>query len=94
MFFLNWNKRKRYSLAPDMINTSPIVHSKGLSYLFLKIIYSLFGQRPGRGRSPVEWGDFLSVRPSVRSFVRLSVRPPVPHSVRQSIRSSLDALGS
>ena len=35
----------------------------------------------GRGRSPVEWGDFLSVHPSVRRSVRPSVGPSVRRSV-------------
>ena len=38
-------------------------------------LFPLFlGSGPGRGRSPVEWGDF----PSVRPYVRLSVRTSVP----------------
>ena len=30
------------------------------------------GSGPDRGRSPVEWGDFPYVRPSIRPSVRLS----------------------
>ena len=47
------------------------------SLALLQFHLSLHGGRqgggPDRGRSPVEWGDFLSVR----SFVRPSVRPPL-----------------
>ena len=35
---------------------------------------NFLGSGPGRGRSPVEWGDF----PSFRLFVRLFVRPSPP----------------
>ena len=47
----------------------------------LALLYFLFGfhrgrqgSGPDRGRSPVEWGDF----PSVRTFIRPSVRPSPP----------------
>ena len=33
----------------------------------LNAMFFLFG--PGRGRSPIEWGDFLFVHPFVRPFV-------------------------
>ena len=39
---------------------------------------SFLGSGPDRGRSPVEWGDFPSVRSFVRSFVRTYVCPSVP----------------
>ena len=44
------------------------------------------GSGPGRGRSPVEWGDFPFVRLSVCPFVRLSVRSSVRLSVRSFVR--------
>ena len=43
----------------------------------------VFGQRPRRGRCPVEYrGTFVRsfVHSFVRSFVRLFVRPPLPAS--------------
>ena len=40
---------------------------------------ALFGQRPRRGRSPVEHRGNLSVRTSVRPYVRMYVPPPQPH---------------
>ena len=33
------------------------------------------GSGPGRGRSPVEWGDFPSVRPSVRPPMSQPIGP-------------------
>ena len=39
-----------------------------------------------RGRSPVEWGDF----PSVRPYVRLSICPSIRPSIRPSVRSPLE----
>ena len=40
------------------------------------------GSGPNRGRSPVEWGDFPSVRTFVRTFIRTSV-PPLGHPASQ-----------
>ena len=37
---------------------------------------SFLGSGPGRGRSPVEWGDFPSVRTYVRPYVRPSPLEP------------------
>merc|ERR1712002_354681 len=39
---------------------------------------SFLGSGPDRGRSPVEWGDFPSVRSYVRSSVHSFVRPSAP----------------
>ena len=39
------------------------------------------GSGPDRGRSPVEWGDFPFVRPSVRPSLHPSVRPSIHPSV-------------
>ena len=45
------------------------------------------GSGPDRGRSPVEWGDFPFVRPSLRP----SVRPSVPASrAQEPARQALD----
>ena len=47
--------------------------SLALLYFLLSFHGGRQGSGPNRGRSPVEWGDF----PSVRSFVRPSVRSPL-----------------
>ena len=51
-----------------------------LNFLLEVEIMSSLGSGPGRGRSPVEWGEIPSVRlffrPSVHSTIRPSVRPP------------------
>ena len=39
------------------------------------------GSGPGRGRSPVEWGEIPSVRPSVRSS------PPPAHINKNTVKS-------
>ena len=41
---------------------------------------TFLGSGPDRGRSPVEWGDFVrtSVHPSVRLSIHTYVRPSVP----------------
>ena len=43
---------------------------------FMTGYFHFLGSGPDRGRSPVEWGDF----PSVRSYVRPS--PPLGHPAR------------
>ena len=56
-----------------------------LSYVIK--IHAFLGSGPNRGRSPVEWGDFPSVRPSIRT----SVRPYVPPSrAQEPARQALD----
>ena len=45
------------------------------------------GSGPDRGRSPVEWGDFPSVRPSIR----LSVRSPL-WAIQPGLRASQPSL--
>ena len=51
--------------------------SLALPYCFYGFFFSYFNRSraaaPVGGRSPIEWGDF----PSVRPYVRLSVRPSV-----------------
>ena len=47
------------------------------------------GSGSSRGRSPVEWGEILSVRPSIRPSVRPSIRPSVCPSVSPSVLSSI-----
>ena len=53
---------------------------------FLKFSSQLFqwkqGSGPGRGQSPVEWGDFPSIRLSVRLSILLSIGPLVRHGHR------------
>ena len=34
------------------------------------------GSGPDRGQSPVEWGEILSIHPSIRLSIRPSIRPP------------------
>ena len=46
------------------------------------------GSGPDRGRSPVEWGDFLSVRP----YVRMSVRPSPLWAIQPGLRPSQPGL--
>ena len=41
------------------------------------------GSGPDRGRSPVEWGDFPSVRSSVRPF------PPLGHPARPEAQPAI-----
>ena len=51
--------------------------SSSLALLFLLYFHGVRqGSGPNRGRSPVEWGDFPSVRSSVRPF------PPLGHPAR------------
>ena len=40
------------------------------------------GSGPDRGRSPVEWGDFLYVCPSVRPLPSVRPSPPLGHPAR------------
>ena len=51
--------------------------SLALLYFLLGFHGGRQGSGPDRGRSPVEWGDF----PSIRTFVHLSVRPSVRLSI-------------
>ena len=46
-------------------NTSRPWSAVALLYLLLSFHGGMQGSGPDRGRSPVEWGDFPSVRPSV-----------------------------
>ena len=50
--------------------------SLALLYFLLGFHGGRQGSGPDRGRSPVEWGDFPSVRSSVRPF------PPLGHPAR------------
>ena len=52
--------------------------SLALLYFLLGFHGGRQGSGPNRGRSPVEWVDFLFVRPFIRPFVHLSVRLPSP----------------
>ena len=52
----------------DLLNKRTILILKAGSH------YLIFGQRPDRGQSPVEWGDFLS-RSSVRSSPHWASQP-------------------
>ena len=57
---------------------------------FVKTFFSSFlGSGPDRGRSPVEWGDF----PSVRSFVRTYVPPSGPSQPASQPASQPQASG-
>ena len=51
--------------------------SLALLYFLLGFHGGRQGSGPDRGRSPVEWGDFPSVRPFVRPFVHPSVHSPL-----------------
>ena len=48
------------------------------------------GSGPDRGQSPIEWGDFPSVRPSIRTYIR----PPLqgPRASQASLRPSQSGL--
>ena len=50
-----------------------------ISLCYQPKIISFLGSGPDMGRSPVEWGDFLFVRPFIRSsvcpFVRFFIHP-------------------
>ena len=48
--------------------------------------FQFLGSGPDRGRSPVEWGDFPSVRPSVRPYVG----PSPPSRAQEPARQALD----
>ena len=75
------------SYGPTLGSTSRPKASSGQRYPCPASLYwrrSSFGKQgsgPDRGRSPVEWGDFPYVRPSVRTSVRPS--PPLGHSARR-----------
>ena len=49
------------------------------------IVITFLGSGHDRGRSPVEWGDFPSVRPSVHPSVRTS-----PSRAQEPARQALD----
>ena len=55
--------------------------SLALLYFLLGFHGGRQGSGPDRGRSPVEWGDFLSIR----SFVRPSIRSP-PWAIQPGLR--------
>ena len=59
-----------------------ITGSLALLYFLLGLHGGRQGSGPDRGRSPVEWGDF----PSVRTFVRPS--PPLGHPARPEAQPS------
>ena len=40
-----------------------------ISFSLISIFPSFLGSGPGRGRSPVEWGDFPSVHPFIRPAI-------------------------
>ena len=65
--------------------------SLALLYFLLGFQGGRQGSSPDRGQSPVEWGDFLFVRPSVRLsfFPSVSVHPSVRPSVHPSIQPSV-----
>ena len=62
--------------------------SLALLYFLVSFHEGRQGSGPDWGRSPVEWGDFPSVRSSVRLFVRPFIRPFVRLSVRPFVRLS------
>ena len=53
-------------------------------------IFPYLGSGPDRGRSPVEWGDFPSIRPYVCPYVPPSVRPSPPSRAQEPARQALD----
>ena len=48
-----------------------------LLYILLGFHGGRQGSGPDKEQSPVEWGDFLTVRPSVRPSVHSFIRPPL-----------------
>ena len=62
--------------------------SLALLYFLLGFHGGRQGSGPDRGRSPVEWGDFPSVRPSVRPFPPLGqpARPKAQPARQPSLR--------
>ena len=51
--------------------------------------FRFLGSGPDRGQSPVEWGDFPFIRPSVHPSVRLSIPPlEVPRASQAGLRPS------
>ena len=56
--------------------------SLALLYFLLSFHGGRQGSGPDRGQSPVEWGDFPSVRSFVCLFVRPSVRPFPPWAIQ------------
>ena len=64
----------------------------GNSFALLYLVWFL-GSGPNRGRSPVEWGDFPFVRPSIRLSIRLSVPPSrAQEPARQALDPASQAL--
>ena len=59
----------------DEISSSKVSGSLALLYFLLGFHGGRQGSSPDRGQSPVEWGDFPSVRPFVRSHDWLGLRP-------------------
>ena len=63
--------------------------SLALLYFLLGLHGGRQGSGPDRGQSPVEWGDFPSICPSVFLSVRLSVPPSGPSSPAQPSQPGL-----
>ena len=57
-----------------------------------RLFTHFLGSGPGRGRSPVEWGDFPSVRPYVRTYIRTSIRPSPLKPGWEALRPGWEAL--
>ena len=62
----------RFPLLLGPLERSTTVPSYGDAWMYLNMIFaktwiSFLGSSPDRGRSPVEWGDFPSFRPSVHT---------------------------
>ena len=65
-----------------LIRHEMVSGSLALLYFLLGFHGGRHGSGPNRGPSPVEWGDFLYVRPSVRPF------PPLGHPARPEAQTA------
>ena len=64
--------------------------SLALLYFLLGFHGGRQGSGPDRGRSPVEWGDFLSVCLFIRPSIRPSVHsPPLSHPARPEAQPAM-----
>ena len=72
-FYRTLSPIRAAALPPSMKTKEKVEQGKGTADHLMPLGYLFFflGSGPDRGRSPVEWGDF----PSVRTFVRPSIPP-------------------
>ena len=78
----------------EFVDTTGLVTYRGIHGSALLQFPGFHGGKQGscldRGQSPLEWGDFPSVRTSVRPYIHPSVRPFPPSRAQEPARQALD----